>query len=160
MPGVKPVCGGVPIDRDQVNSFRVGMHTQVLVQPRHQSCRGTGEAVLVIAHQGGEHRQYRLLDDLGSKRIARNAPLLDQLAKGGIEPPFRLVSRLGNWKTTQEMPRVQGEQDIGRRPLPQRRIWIAERLGVLPVVALPGRDPKSATQSGNSDPRMQMIDGR
>ncbi len=160
IPGVQPVFGGVPVDRDQVDAFRVGMDTQVLIQPRHQSCRGAGEAVLVIPRKVRKHRQYRLLDDFGAKRIARDTPLLDQLVKGGIKPLFRLVGRLGDRKATQEMPRVEGEQDIGRRPLPQRRIWITERLGILSVIALPGRDPESATQPRNADARMQMIDGR
>jgi hypothetical protein len=142
---------GMAVDREDVDALAIGEVAQVLIQPLHKACPRAGKAVLVVTDQRRENWQYRLLDNLGAEGVARNAPLSDQVVSNHIEPLFDEIRRLGGSKTTQNMPRVQSKEDDRWRPMLEGRVRVGERLRILPVFTLPGRDPNAAPKGADAN---------
>ena len=115
--------------------------------------------MLVVAKQVWKNRKYCLLDDRGTECVARDAPLPDQVSSDSRKLLLDAVQRVGFSKTTQHMPRVQREEDDRRCPPIEQRVRVVERLRVLPVITLPGGDPKATPKATYADSRQQMIDG-
>ena len=161
-PDVEPCVDSVALagagDIEQQNAILRRRLAQLIVEPRDDARRGSGNDAIIAAEQRLAHVEEGLLNDRRVADLARLAPERPQIADKSGDRFVDLRDRRRERNAGDRFSRGQREQHSLRRKLMQGRPRIEKLLAVLPVCSAMDVDQQFA--GAGRQPGSRAIDDR